>query len=334
MLDFGITFKGDFPPARIVALTRQAEAAGFGYGWCFDSHVLWQEVYPLLTLMAANTTSMKLGPCVTNPRVRTIDVTASALATLNRISGNRMVLGIGRGDSSRRVLGKPPATVEVLRQASLAIRDLAAGREAVLEGGRTAQLSWADGPLPLWLAGYGPRVCRMIGEIADGIILQFADPHLIRWCLGFVREGAQAAGRDFSKIQVMAAAPVWISDDLPFARRQVGWFPAMVGNHVADLIARYGEGGDLPAELTTYLRGRKGYDYLDHAEKGAEHLDFIDDEVIDRFCIVGGTAGHVAKLKALQAVGVTQFNIYLMCGEEEQTLAAYGREVIPAFNGG
>src|SRR5712692_3412384 len=126
-MQFGITIKPDMPVERIVGLTRQAEASGFQYGWIFDSHVLWQEPYPLLTLMAANTKNMRFGTCVTNPVVRDPTVTASLLATINQISGGRMDLGIGRGDSSRRVMGKKPTTLENLEQAVQVIRDLNAG---------------------------------------------------------------------------------------------------------------------------------------------------------------------------------------------------------------
>src|SRR6201984_2606324 len=109
-MQFGITIKPDMSVERILSLTRQAEQAGFQYGWIFDSHILWLEPYPLLTLMAANTKNLRLGTCVTNPAVRDITVTASLFATLNLISGGRMELGIGRGDSSRRVLGKKPVS--------------------------------------------------------------------------------------------------------------------------------------------------------------------------------------------------------------------------------
>src|SRR5262245_25268272 len=105
-MEFAFTLKPDMTPAHTVELTKQAEHEGFNYGWVFDSHVLWQEPYPLLTLMAMNTKALRLGTCVTNPVVRDPSVTASLLATLNRISGGRMDLGIGRGDSSRRVMGK------------------------------------------------------------------------------------------------------------------------------------------------------------------------------------------------------------------------------------
>src|SRR5208283_9245 len=131
---FGITIKPDMPVERIVRLTRQAEAAGFEYGWIFDSHVLWLEPYPMLTLMAANTKNMRLGTCVTNPATRDITVTSSLFATLNLISGGRMQLGIGRGDSSRRVLGKKPVTVAQLEESIKDFRNLTSASEIDYEG--------------------------------------------------------------------------------------------------------------------------------------------------------------------------------------------------------
>lgn len=330
MLTFGITLKPDMTPERVVALTRQAEDAGFLYGWLFDSHVLWLEPYPLLTMMALNTQRMRLGTCVTNPAVRDPTVTASALATLNLISGGRMDLGIGRGDSSRRVMGKKPTTLAELEDAVQRIRALAGGRPVTYEG-EQVQLTWATGDLPVWIAGYGPKALHLTGRIADGVILQFADPHLIKWCLGFVREGAIAAGRDPASIQVMAAAPVWVSDDLATAREHVRWFPALVSNHVMDLISRYDQ-SELPPELTAYVHDRTGYDYHHHAEVGSSNAQFVADDVVDRFCIVGPADEHKRRLRELASLGVHQFNIYLMSGDEEATLDVYGREIMPAFS--
>lgn len=329
MLEFAITFKPDMSPTRIVNLSKQAEDAGFNYGWMFDSHVLWQDPYPLMTLMAANTAKMRMGTCVTNPAVRDWTVTASLLATMNRISGGRMDCGIGRGDSSRRVMGKGPTTLADLEACVQTIRDLCGGKQIVYEE-KEIQMAWADaGVPPIWVAGYGPKALRCAGKIGDGVILQFADPHLIKWCLNFVREGAEEAGRDFSKIKVMAAAPVWVSDDLAVARDRVRWFPALVSNHVVDLVSKY-KPEELPPELTGFIRDRKGYNYLHHAEVGSSNAEFVTDDVVDRFCIVGPVAEQVRRLKELQEVGVTQFNIYLMCGDEEQTVEIYGNEVIPA----
>ncbi len=328
-MEFGITLKPDLSVERIVGLARQAEAAGFAYGWVFDSHVLWKECYPLMTLMAANTKKLRIGPCVTNPAVRDITVTASLFATLNLISGGRMELGIGRGDSSRRVLGKKPTTLETLEQSIRDFRDLCAGREVQHEG-HPARFPWASAGVPrVWVAGYGPKALNLAGRTADGVILQFADPDLIAWCCGFVREGAQQAGRDFSKIEIMAAAPVWVDADLAKCRDRVRWFPALVSNHVMDLIARY-KPEELPPALTAYVRSRSGYDYRHHAEVGSDNAHFVSDEVTDRFCLVGQVEAHKKKLAALRQAGVTQFNIYLMCGDEEQTVEVYGREVLPA----
>jgi probable F420-dependent oxidoreductase len=328
-MDFGITLKPDMHPGRAVALAQQAEAAGFSYGWLFDSHVLWLEPYPLLTMIALNTKRMRLGTCVTNPASRDPSVTASVLATLNTISGGRMDLGIGRGDSARRVLGKKPTTLARLEEAVRIIKDLAEGRPTDYDG-EQIRMEWAQGELPVWIAGYGPKALHLTGRIADGVILQFADPHLIKWCLGFVREGAVAAGRDPDSIKVMAAAPVWLSDDLTTAREHVRWFPALVSNHVMDLIARYNP-AELPPELTAYVQDRAGYDYLHHAEVGSSNAQFVSDEVTDRFCIVGSAELHKRRLRELADAGVTQFNIYLMSGDEEGTLDAYGREIVPEF---
>jgi probable F420-dependent oxidoreductase len=329
-MDFGITIKPDLMIDRIVSLTKQAESAGFRYGWIFDSHVIWMEPFPLLTLMAANTKNMRLGTCVTNPAVRDVTVSASLFATLNIFSRGRMQLGIGRGDSSRRVLGKKPTTLENLEEFVRVFRELNGGKSVELDGVNT-RFPWANsGVPPVWVAGYGPKALRTAGRIGDGVILQFADPDLIEWCLGFVREGAREAGRDPNKIEVMAAAPVWASADLKLARERVRWFPALVSNHVMDLISKY-KPEELPKSLVSFVKNRGEYDYLHHCEVGSDNADFVTDEIVDRFCLVGPIEQHRKKLEALRKVGVTQFNMYLMCGDEEQTLDIYGRDVLPYY---
>jgi alkanesulfonate monooxygenase SsuD/methylene tetrahydromethanopterin reductase-like flavin-dependent oxidoreductase (luciferase family) len=216
-----------------------------------------------------------------------------------------------------------------LEAATKAICALAAGEPVEVEG-EQIQMTWARGTLPAWIAGYGPKALKLAGRIADGVILQFADPHLIKWCIGFVHEGAREAGRDPQSIEIMAAAPVWVSDDLSVARDHVRWFPALVSNHVMDLIARYDQ-SELPPELTAYVRDRAGYDYRHHAEVGSDNAEFVSDEVVDRFCVVGPVEEHLRKLRELADLGVTQFNIYLMSGDEEATLDVYSEKILPEF---
>lgn len=332
MRSFGATFMLDPPVSRVVEWAKLAEDNGFDYVWAWDSHVLWQEVYPVFTLIAANTTRVRIGPCVTNPATRDLTVTASAMATLNEISGGRMVLGMGRGDSARRVIGKPPVTVAHMEEACRTIKDLAEGREIDYEGTPT-QLKWATGTLPIWVAAYGPKALRCAGRVADGLIMQLADPYIIEWSLRYLREGAEEAGRRFEDIQIMSAAPAYVSDDLDHAREQVRWFPALVSNHVVDLVKRYST-TDLPQELTDYIKARDHYDYSDHGRTGAEHAQFVPDEVVDRFCVIGTRDQCLAKLRELEALGVDQFNIYTMVDDPAAVIERFGNDIIPAFAAG
>jgi probable F420-dependent oxidoreductase len=328
-MQFGFTLKPDHTIERTLALTRQAEAAGFEYGWLFDSHVLWRDPYPLLTLMAGASERLRLGTCVTNPGTREPSVTASLLAELDEISDGRMDLGIGRGDSARRVLGKPPITLAHTEEAIKVIKTLVAG-EAITYEGTELRFPWTKGwTLPVWVAGYGPMAIAMTGRIADGIILQLADPDLIRWFAGQLREAATAAGRDPSSLRVQAAAPAHVAPR-DHGRERTRWFPALVSNHVVDLVNKYPREG-LPEALTGYITERTGYDYHHHAEVGSSNAAFVGDEVTDRFCILGPADEQIAKLRELADAGVDQFNLYLMNGDEEQQIEAYGKDVIPAF---
>jgi probable F420-dependent oxidoreductase len=279
--------------------------------------------------MAAATKRIRIGPCVTNPGTRDPTVTASGLATLNGISGGRMVMGIGRGDSARRVLGQKPVTVEHMEADCRLIRDLAAGREVSYDGVKV-RIKWAQHELPIWVAGYGPKALRAAGRVADGVIIQLADPAIIRWCLKHVREGAEEAGRPFEQIEVQAAAPAFITDDMNAAREQVRWFPALVSNHVVDLLKRY-DVQDLPPALTDYIKARDHYDYAEHAKRGATHADFVPDEIVDRFCVIGTVEQSRRRIEELIEAGVTQFNLYLMVKKPENVIKTYGEDIIPRF---
>jgi len=328
-MQFGVTLKPGHSIERTIALTKQAEAAGFDYAWLFDSHVLWRDPYPLLTLMAETTTRLRLGTCVTNPATREPSVTASSLALLDELSGGRMDLGIGRGDSARRVLGKAPTSMKDLEEAVEVIRALVEGRSIEFEGA-TLQLPWASGyRLPVWIAGYGPVALRLTGRIADGAMLQIAEPDLVRWFADQVRTSASEAGRDPNSVQVMAAAPAHVGERVD-GRNRTRWFPALVSNHVVDLVNKYPR-DDLPANLTQYIRDREGYDYHHHAEVGSDNASFVTDDIVDRFCVLGSVDEHISRLRALAEAGVNQFNVYLMNGNEEEQLEIYGREVIPAL---
>ncbi|MEV5280377.1 TIGR03842 family LLM class F420-dependent oxidoreductase [Streptomyces sp. NPDC051994] len=331
-MDFGLVLQTDPPAAQVVSLMKRAERNGFHYGWTFDSAVLWQEPFVIYSQILANTQRLTIGPMVTNPGTRTWEVTASTFATLNDMYGNRTVCGIGRGDSAMRVAGRKPNTLARLGEAIGVIRDLAEGREAEVDGQRL-RLPWVkDGRLPVWMAAYGPKALALAGEKADGFILQLADPFLTEWMVKAVRKAAADAGRDPESITICVAAPAYVGDDLAHAREQCRWFGGMVGNHVADLVARYGEhSGLVPDALTEYIKSRQGYDYSHHGRTGNPDTAFVPDEIVDRFCLLGPAEAHIEKLKALRDLGVDQFAVYAMHDAREAVIDAYGQSIIPAL---
>jgi probable F420-dependent oxidoreductase len=338
-MEFGLVLQTDPPASGVVQLMRRAERAGFSHGWTFDSAVLWQEPFVIHSQILAATERLVVGPMVTNPGTRTWEVTASTFATLNSMFGNRTVCGIGRGDSSMRVAGRKPATLARIEQAMHVIRELAEGREADL-GGTTVRIPWIEnGKLPVWMAAYGPKALALTGAKADGFILQLADLYLTEWMVKAVRDAAEAANRDPSEVTVCVAAPAYVTaDDSPqaiaHAREQCRWFGGMVGNHVADLVSKYGgTGAAVPVELTDYIGTRQGYDYAHHGRSGNPDTGFVPDEIVDRFCLIGPAEAHIAKLKRLRDLGVDQFAVYNMHDAREATIDAYGTKIIPAVNG-
>jgi probable F420-dependent oxidoreductase len=333
-LSFGVTVLPDPPYTRFLELIELAESHGFQYGWTYDSHVLWHESIPLLALAVDRTSTMKLGHFVTNPATRDPTVLASAYATLHVMSGGRMVMGIGRGDSAVRVVGRQPMKVAEFEAACAMIKDFMNGR-AVAWNDKELQLEWAltEPEIPMYIAGYGPKALAVAGRVSDGVIIQLADPVIIEWIMATAREAAEAVGRDPDALECIVGAPSKVTDDLAQAREEVRWFPAMVSNHVMDLIEKYGWDSNIPSELTDFVKTRKGYDYKDHSRVGAAHGEFVTDEICDRFCVIGSADDCTAKLRELEGVGVSQFNIYLMTHGQEETLAAYGSDVIPQFAG-
>lgn len=330
-MDFGVTFQTDPPAQRVIELTQKAEQLGFTHAWTFDSHILWQEPYVIYSRMLAATEKIIVGPFVTNPATRDPTVTASLFATLNDMYGNRTICGIGRGDSARRVLGKKPTTLAEVEEAMHVIKELAEGREIEAAGGKVG-IPWIqNGKLDVWMAGYGPKALSLIGRKADGFILQLADPVILEWTMKHVHDAAVEAGRDPKEVKICVAAPAYVGDDLARARGQCRWFGGMVGNHVADLVSRYGESGEVPHALTDYIKAREGYDYSHHGKSGNPTTDFVPDDIVDRFCILGTVEDHVKKLTELKELGVDQFNIYLMHDAMEATLDAYGAEIMSTF---
>lgn len=331
-MELGVVLQCTPPSSRVIDLARRAETYGFNYVWTFDSHILWEEPYVIYSKILDETRRVIVGPMVTNPATRDVTVTASVFATLNEMYGNRTVIGIGRGDSAVRVTNGKPVSVTELRESVELLKDLTNGRPVDYKGS-TIRLPWAaDGSTKVFVAAYGPKVLAVAGEVGDGFILQLADPQIAAWTIKAVKDAAASAGRNPDDVQICVAAPAYVTDDITHAREQLRWFGGMVGNHVADIVARYGEGGGgVPQALTEYIKGREGYDYNSHGQAGNTHTNFVPDEIVDRFCIIGPVEEHIKRLNELRDLGVHQFALYLQHDDNDATLSAYGQKIIPAM---
>lgn len=317
------------PPGARSAWPSRRRSTGSTTCGRFDSHLLWQEPYVIYSAILNETKRVIVGPMVTNPATRDWTVTASVFATLNEMYGNRTVVGIGRGDSAVRVLNGKPCTLKEVREATHVIRELGNCRPVEVNGA-TLQFPWArTSELEVWIAAYGPLALKTAGEAGDGFILQLADVDVAKWMITKVKEAAAAAGRDPEALTFCVAAPAYVGDDIKHMREQTRWFGGMVGNHIADIVNKYGTEADFPQVLIDYIAGRTGYDYNTHGKADNDHVDFVPDEIVDRFCILGTPEEHVAKLEELKAIGVDQFSVYLQHDNKEETMRLYGESIMP-----
>lgn len=331
-MDFGVVLQTDPPASRVIELTRMAEGLGFSHGWTFDSHVLWQEPFVIYSQILAATEEIVVGPMVTNPGTRDWTVLASLFATLNDMYGERTICGMGRGDSALRYIGRTPTKLSTMVEAMRVIKGLVAGGEVDYRDQKLSFPWVGEGwDLPIWVAGYGPKALDTVGRHADGYILQLADPQVLEWTMAAVREAAADEGRNPDEVAICVAAPAYVGDDIGHQREQLRWFGGMVGNHVADMVKRYGDDASkVPQALSDYIKGREGYDYDHHGKTGNPSTDFVPDEIVDRFCVLGPAEAHIEKLSLLRDMGVDHFGVYLMHDDQEGTLKAYGEKVIPA----
>ena len=304
-LQMGLGLFPTQPPLELLETVKLAERLGYSHIWLGDSQVIWREVYVNLGAAAVTTERVILGAGVTNPITRDITVTASALAALSELTGGRVALGIGAGDSSLETIGRRPATLAQLEQSIAAVRRLLAG-ELVTMGAGEVQMDWARvAPVPVFIGASGPRILRLAGKIADGVImLAGTDPEYLRQAMECVRRGATEAGRDLDSegFQYVCWTPCSISADGVSAR-------ASVKAHVARVLKR-----PLPFELSeddraVVERVYKSYDYHQHMVVGAGHSDPIPDCLVGKFAIAGTVDECREQVRAMAAASIHQVAI-------------------------
>jgi alkanesulfonate monooxygenase SsuD/methylene tetrahydromethanopterin reductase-like flavin-dependent oxidoreductase (luciferase family) len=290
----------------------------------------------------AATEQMTFGTAVTNLITRHFTVTASGHATLASMHPGRVVLGLGRGDSSIRTIGLRPARVAEMRELVPQVKRLLAG-EALDYEGTEIRIPWAQHRVRLMLGGTGPSTMRLAGALADIVTLEIGiHPDAISWALGNIRAGAEEAGRDPGEIEVVALCGMWISDDVEAAREHCRWAPASAANHIAEVMHNNPAHG-MPPVLTELVQRRREsvavgrglpsvdgtYDYYGgHCDNDADHAQWIPPALIDDFALVGPAGGMAARINELEALGISQVAPAFLNGEFEQ-MELIGSELIP-----
>jgi probable F420-dependent oxidoreductase len=228
-------------------------------------------------------------------------------------------------------MGKRPANLSEVVDFCDKVRSMVRGAQTLYtDCPAPVEFPWASGyELPIWIAAYGPKAIRVAGEHGDGVVLQIAEPMICKWLADQTIKAGVEKERDMEGYQIMAAAPAYIGS-MDRCVERTKWFPAMVGNHVADIVERYGpDSSAIPASLAGYIEKRRGYDYQKHGQSDNPFLDFITPDVVADFAVLGSPDQHIEKLRRLKDAGITQFNIYIDNGEEEKLIAEYGKTIIP-----
>ena len=206
----GVVLQGAYEPPLFGDMVAEIDALGFDDLWLTDSSLHSRNSYAYLTLAAMRSPRLRLGTAVTNPLTRHPAITAASAATIDEISGGRMVLGIGAGDRPLLALGMKPASVDSLRASIGAIRALWAGEHVDIEDAaftlRDAHLRFPARPdIPVYISASGPRTLELAGEIADGVILLVGlFPEALAWALEHIDRGAAKAGRGRPHVAVFA----------------------------------------------------------------------------------------------------------------------------------
>ena len=330
---FGIVFLPESLTA-FGALCRDAEGHGFDWLGVADSQSVFRELYVALALAALNTSRARVGPLVTNPLTRHLVVTASAIASVDELSGGRAVLGIGSGDSAISTLGAPPATVAGLEDAIVTLRRLTSG-EPVEREGRRWQVHRSARRVPVYLAAEGPRTLELAGRVADGVIVGLGlTPDVIRLSLAAIERGARAAGRTLADVDVWWFAKTNVADTRADAVGPIKMALAASANHAFRGTL---DGKGVPADLHEKIKAlQRQYNAHQHEIAGAANADLTDrwgltEFLADRFAIAGAPDDCAAQIRRAMAAGARQFVITSFVPDPRAFMRRWAREVAAAL---
>ena len=320
-MKFGIEFVPQIPLKELVRLVKIAEDVGFEYAWITD-HYNNKNVYETLALIAAETETIKMGPGVTNPYVRSPAISASAIATIDEISEGRATFGIGPGDKATfDALGiewtKPVSTIKA---AIADINTLLAG-DKTEAGAALGGVKKVQDAIPIYMGAQGPKMLETAGEIADGVLINASNPKDYEAAMPMIKKGLEAAGGDKS-FDVGAYTATSIGPDSDAAKNAAKIVVAFIAaGSPPPVIERHG----LPEGFNTKMG-----DFLAKGDFGGA-IGAVTDEALDAFSVCGTPDEFIPKIEGLAEMGVTQYVAGSPVGKDvEESIKLLG-EVIASF---
>jgi len=321
-MKFGIEFVPNEPIEKIVKLVKLAEDVGFEYTWITD-HYNNKNVYETLALIADATETIKMGPGVTNPYVRSPAITASAVATLDELSNGRATLGMGPGDKATfDALGiawtKPVSTI---KDALDMIGTLLSGQKTAT-GANLMGVKAVQEKIPMYMGAQGPMMLKTAGEVSDGALINASNPKDFEAAVPMIKEGAESAGKSLSDIDVAAYTCCSIDDDKGKAV------------NAAKIVVAFIAAGSPPPVFQRHgldpNTGAKFGDFLGKGDFGGA-IGAVDDALMDAFSVVGTPDDFVPKIEALGKMGVTQYVAGSPIGPDKEKSIKLLGEVIDNF---
>jgi 5,10-methylenetetrahydromethanopterin reductase len=307
-----------------VARAARAETAGFHQIWISESHLSVREVFIVLTMVAAGTARAHIGPGVTNPILRDPSVTAAALASIDDVSHNRVLCGLGTGDTPIFMLGRRPARLDEMRRAIHTVRELTAGR-TVDYGGKPIKIAWADRQLPVYMSAEGPKTLALAGEICDGVFLgSGVDADVIRWSRTHVARGAAVGGRPLGGLDLVDCCMVSIDPDPKATHTGARLRVANRAHH--NFLHNM---DSVPAgEREGVRRLMREFDL--ERRRDPKYAELVTDYLFQRFCIAGTPDQVAARFRHLAALGVEHIMVDLPLKTFDRTLEMMIETVLPA----
>jgi 5,10-methylenetetrahydromethanopterin reductase len=301
-MKFDVGILADEPVPSIVRQVQLAESLGFDTAWIADTHLVCRELWATIAACAVGTSRIRIGPGVTVPHTRHISVTASAAVTVSELAPDRVVVGIGTGDSSAGTLGlsmEKMARIATIEQMTRSLRSLMASESIVLETGHAAHIEWLDGPqrIPLYIGASGPKMLHAAGRLGDGVIMYSStSPSILRVALQRVGEGAAASVRQLSDLDIVIWAPMSIAHDGALARDHARGRVASALRH--PLPVPLGE-----ADAMIAKKVREEYDFFQHATAAAKHRMLVPDHLVDLLALAGRPEELVERIQAIEEIG-------------------------------